>query len=83
MIKKFFENNFENIIKKNELLINKKVDNFPSAPPFELADELKADTLSPLKIYPNIEEKICQYCNRTFKNNRGLNIHLRSCKDKI
>ena len=81
IIQKFFENHLiENIKQKNEeFLLNKEINQCPSAPPFELTNEpqINTNSSSPIKIYPNIEETVCQYCKRFFKNNRGLNVHLR------
>ena len=30
-----------------------------------------------------IELKSCFYCGNEFKGDRGLNVHLRSCKEKV
>lgn len=29
-----------------------------------------------------VNNAVCLYCNREFKNENGLNIHLRTCKEK-
>ena len=39
--------------------------------------------IASVRINENGDDHICRHCERTFRSNRGLNQHLRSCKQNI
>ena len=39
--------------------------------------------IASVRINENADDHICRHCERTFRSNRRLNQHLRSCKQNI
>ena len=42
-----------------------------------------SEFIASVRINKNGDDHICRHCDRTFRSNRGLNQHLRSCKQNI
>ena len=98
LIKNYFENisykrnehlDFELVelkkdVEKLQLFISQNEKKLPSAPPFESEVLNESQTKSPFvkKIYPSNINNCCINCKRSFKTNRGLKTHLRTCDSK-